>query len=525
MRKTFTSLLVLFMCFSLVGCHGSKSLDEFVIPDEFDTSRNYEISFWNKNDTNATQVAVYNKAIEDFEKLYPNIKVNMKSYTDYNLIYNDVITNISTHTTPNVCISYPDHIATYLTGKNVVICLDELMNNKKYGLGGSDVLFNTVSKDEIVPQFLDECLISGNYYALPFMRSTEAVYINEDLVNKLGYKLPDTLTWDFIFEVSSKALKKDNDGLYSINSQNVMLPFIYKSTDNMMIQMIKQKDSGYADENGNIEIFNETTKDLLKMIIPYAGEKSFSTFKISSYPGNYINAGQCIFGVDSTAGATWMGSKAPNLDIHESSVVDFKMEVKPVPQFNDNKKIISQGPSLCLFNDEDPQVVLASWLFMQYLLTYDVQWSYSNTEGYVPVTNEVINSEKFKDYLSLSGKDEEHYDVKIKAKKILLDNLDSTFVTPVFNGSTSLRTAAGQLIEEVTKSCLRKETIDDAYFDSLFDKMNSLYRLDQNNKLNLEISEEELPLGSKVLLSTLTVTWVILGILYFKERIKKQNRL
>ena len=39
-----------------------------------------------------------------------------------------------------------------------------------------------------------------------------------------------------------------------------------------------------------------------------------------------------------------------------------------------------------------------------------------------------------------------------------MDNTDKTFTTPVFNGSTSLRDAAGQLIENVTKSVRRKET-------------------------------------------------------------------
>ena len=50
--------------------------------------------------------------------------MNLRLYTDYGDIYNDVITNISTGTTPNVCITYPDHIATYLTGDNVVVPLD-----------------------------------------------------------------------------------------------------------------------------------------------------------------------------------------------------------------------------------------------------------------------------------------------------------------------------------------------------------------------------------------------------------------
>lgn len=68
---------------SLTGCHGSKGLPEFTVPEEFDTSRNYEITFWAKNDTNKTQTEIYKKAIADFEALYPNITVNLNLYTDY----------------------------------------------------------------------------------------------------------------------------------------------------------------------------------------------------------------------------------------------------------------------------------------------------------------------------------------------------------------------------------------------------------------------------------------------------------
>ena len=78
---------------SLTGCHGSKGLPEFTVPEEFDTSRNYEITFWAKNDTNKTQTEIYKKAIADFEALYPNITVNLNLYTDYGKIYNDVITS------------------------------------------------------------------------------------------------------------------------------------------------------------------------------------------------------------------------------------------------------------------------------------------------------------------------------------------------------------------------------------------------------------------------------------------------
>ncbi|MFQ9393165.1 MAG: hypothetical protein ACLR2E_01755 [Lachnospiraceae bacterium] len=94
----------------------------------FDTSKDYEITFWAKNDTNIRpRPDIYKKAISDFQGPLPKHHGEpSKLYTDYGKIYNDVITNIATDTTPNVCITYPDHIATYLTGKDTVVPLDEL---------------------------------------------------------------------------------------------------------------------------------------------------------------------------------------------------------------------------------------------------------------------------------------------------------------------------------------------------------------------------------------------------------------
>ncbi|MCI9276709.1 MAG: extracellular solute-binding protein [Lachnospiraceae bacterium] len=501
----------------LTGCHGSRGMDPFQIPDEFDTEQNYEITFWAKNDTNKTQTRIYEQAIEDFQTLYPNVTVNLRLYTDYGRIYNDVITNIATNTTPNVCITYPDHIATYLTGTNQVVPLEELFVNEKYGLGGSEVRFLAPTPEEIVPQFLEECRFGGHYYALPYMRSTEACYINKTYVEKLGYTLPDTLTWDFVWEVSDAAAAKSEDGTYLVNGQKVMIPFIYKSTDNMMIQMLRQKQAGYSTPEGEILLFHDTTAQLLRDIAEHTKKGAFSTFKISSYPANFLNAGQCIFAIDSTAGATWMGSDAPLMDISEDKVVEFETVVMPIPQFDtEQPQMISQGPSVCIFNKSNPQEVLVSWLFVQYLLTNQVQIAYSETEGYVPVTTKAQTSEEYQDYLSRSGEDNtQHYEIKIKAAQLLLDNVGHTFVTPVFNGSASLRDAAGQLIENTVKSVRRGETVDDAYLEKLYGDVTSLYRLDQLIGSNGTAASGKADLGplpwtSVLLLLSLGGAWILI---------------
>ena len=525
MKKLLCILLAAVTLLSLTGCHGSQEETVFTMPDTFDASRNYEISFWAKNDTNATQIAIYKKAIADFEALYPNITVKLKLYNDYGLIYNDVITNIATDTTPNVCITYPDHIATYLSGADTVVPLNQLFSDEKYGLGGSEVKYDGPSQDQIVPQFLQECAFNGYYYAIPYMRSTEACYVNKTYVEELGYTLPEVLTWDFIWEVSEAAMEKDAAGNFKVNGQKTMIPFIYKSTDNMMITQLKQLDAGYSTELGQINLFNDTTKQLLLTTAQHAGTKAFSTFKISGYPGNFLNAGQCIFAIDSTAGATWMGPDAPMMDIHESNTVDFEIAVKTVPQFDtENQKMISQGPSICIFNKADSQEVLASWLFAQYMLTNEVQIAYSQTEGYLPVTTKALESQQYQDYLSRSGEDNDlHYSVKLQAAQLLLDNLDNTFVTAVFNGSASLRSAAGQLVEEVTKSMRRKKPVDETTIDALFTEITALYRLDQIGISTGLVTFGQMPGASTALLSALAICWAGIGFAFVLNHRKKKK--
>ncbi len=528
MKKLLLFLISLLFATALVSCHGSEKKEAFKIPDGFNLDKEYKIVFWAKNENNATQRDVYNQAIEKFESIYPNIDVTIKHYTSYDDIYNDVITNIQTNTTPNVCITYPDHIATYISGDNVVVPLNDLIGNRDYGLGGREILFDAPSEDDMVEKFMDECYIGDRLYAVPFMRSTEACYINKTYVEALGYDVPDILTWDFIFEVSNAALEKDASGNYKVNGQKELIPFIYKSTDNMMIQMLAQQNAGYSTVKGEIKIFDDpATKEILLTIADNAKKGAFSTFSISSYPANFLNKGQCIFAIDSTAGSTWMGSDAPLSDVHHGSVVEFETVVRPIPQYNpEEPKMISQGPSLCIFNKEDEGEVMASWIFVQYLLSNETQIAYSQTEGYLPVTKKAQNSPEYQDYLSRSGEDNNlHYSIKLDSVKLLMDNTENTFTTPVFNGSTSLRNASGEMIEDVCKAVNRRKKVNSKYVDRLYQDMIKLYRLDQIGEFEGKIRIKEIPVGSIVLLSGIGVTWVAIGGCVLAGYLKKRKKL
>jgi len=182
-----------------------------------------------------------------------------------------------------------------------------------------------------------------------------------------------------------------------------------------------------------------------------------------------------------------------------------------------------------VFNKRDPQEVMAAWLFTQFLLTDEVQIAYSQTEGYVSVSAKAQATDVYQDYLARCGEDNElYYDVKLKAAKLLLENTDNTFVTPVFNGSASLRDAAGQMIENTAKSVRRKQTVDDAYFEKLYDDMKSLYRLDRVQAMSGEAEGKAelgpLPAAAKWLLGSLAAVWLIILVYFVLQRAKSRKK-
>ena len=186
----------------------------------------------------------------------------------------------------------------------------------------------------------------------------------------------------------------------------------------------------------------------------------------------------------------------------------------------------------CLFNKEDNGEVIASWLFVQYLLSNKTQIAYSQTEGYVPVTLKAQSSPEYQDYLSRAGELDEngdnylYYKTKIEVSEIILNNLDNTFITPVFNGSASLRRASGEMIDQVVNAMVArpKKTVDDPFIDSLYEDMVSLYRLDRLRLGEKLDSTTPLPTTSVLLIVFVLLMWVGIGGYFAFEYIKKHRK-
>ena len=144
----------------------------------------------------------------------------------------------------------------------------------------------------------------------------------------------------------------------------------------------------------------------------------------------------------------------------------FEVGVAPIPQADaNNKKVISQGPSLCILkgaNTTDQQV-MASWLFVKFLCTnVEFQAEFSMASGYMPVLKSVTENEQYANWLNSANGYE---NLVATCVKVGIEGRDNYFVSPAFNGSSAARTQVGALLIK----CISTETNDvDALINKAF---------------------------------------------------------
>ena len=167
--------------------------------------------------------------------------------------------------------------------------------------------------------------------------------------------------------------------------------------------------------------------------------------------------------IGSSAGATHQRPKAD-----ASGNYPFEVGIATIPQANaENPKVISQGPSLCIFQKENPQEVIASWLFVKFLTTnVDFQAEFSSVSGYVPVLKSVAEHEGYKEFLdSADG----GANIAALSAKICMQQEKAYYTSPAFNGSSTARDEVGALLTK----CLSAQTdnvdqlIKDAFAEAI----------------------------------------------------------
>ena len=425
---------------------GKDAVANFDVPEGGYDGSAVEITFYHTMGQNLRDVLDY--YIVEFNKLYPNIKIVSEQVGGYDDVREQISTEIPAKQQPNIAYCYPDHVALYnLAG--AVTTLDNLIASQievTRADGSKEIIGLTdAQKADFIEGYYNEGKQFGDglMYTMPLSKSTEVLYYNKTFFDEHKLKVPTT--WDELEAVCEQIKQIDPTSI----------PLGYDSEANWFITMCEQANSPYTSATGDHYLFdNDTNKAFVKRFNSWYNKGYLTTQTLyGAYTSGLFTAKtgtKSYMSIGSSAGATHQ--RPEKVD----GAYPFEVGIATVPQLNAaNKKVISQGPSLCIFQKSNPQEVIASWLFVKFLTTnVAFQAEFGMASGYVPVLKSVSDNEVYAEYLkSANGGDY----VSALAAKVCLEQQDAYYTSPAFNGSSTARDQVGALM---SKCLVLKENID-----------------------------------------------------------------
>ena len=435
MKKIVSGLL---MAILLMLCLCAQAATGFTVPENGYDGSEVTITFYHTMGANLT--AVLDAYIAEFNQLYPNIHIEHSQVGSYDDVRDQVSTEITVGSQPNIAYCYPDHVALYNLAK-AVQTLDDLIDSDivlTRADGSTEILGLTdEQKADFIEGYYDEGKQFGDglMYTMPFSKSTEVLYYNKTFFDENNLTVP--ATWDEMEEVCAaiKAIAPNS------------IPLGYDSEANWFITMCEQYQSPYTSATGDHFLFNnEVNRGFIKMFRDWYQKGYLTTQTLyGAYTSGLFTSTNEItsyMSIGSSAGATYQ-RPAANAD----GSYPFEVGIATIPQVSlDNKKVISQGPSVCIFKKSNPQEVIASWLFVKYLTTtVEFQAEFSMASGYVPVIKSVGENEVYADFIA--NADGGTY-VSALSAKVCLEQEDAYYTSPAFNGSSTARDQVGALLSK-----------------------------------------------------------------------------
>ncbi|WP_161554989.1 ABC transporter substrate-binding protein [Candidatus Phytoplasma ziziphi] len=357
------------------------TIDEFKDAKEYfkNSKKKVKITFW--HNLYAEERKVLNKIIQDFEKDYPGIEVLEDNKGNWGQIFKHVSNALTVDKQPNLVVSYPDHVGFYHKS-NKVLPLDAFIDK--------DEDFKNNKQNDFLPYYFAPIQIEDkikHYYYLPFLKTTEIMFYNKDLLKSIHDKIPelindkgeiakDSLSWVQMDEIS-KILKDSN--------KKDFIPIVVDSESNLFIISTQQKGINYplTKEQTQDFLHNSEVQELLQEFKTRYDNKHLTLGKLTGeedkVPELLIN-NNIAFYITSTR-------RLDNLCIDNAFIPKLGYTNVPTVNSESNKNIL-QGSNVNLFYSKNKDEMLASWFFLKHLTSEDVYKDFLKENKFFNITRQ-----------------------------------------------------------------------------------------------------------------------------------------
>ena len=398
-------------------------------------NHNNVISIWCSCNTD-----LYNKLVETISeyKIINNINYDFQviNKDDYDLLNRDLEYSFINGSTPNIVLTKKEIIGNFINSSNISSKFINLLEYK-----------NKLSNiDNINSYFLNDEYIIEGLYGLPYLKSSEVLIYNKEVLTKLFDILNissditsymSNITYNQLLYLSEEILK--NSAKLGLNLEN-LIPMYIENSKNFFITSLYQNDEELFELNNNKVnfLFNrDNIKDLFEFYKEAYDNSLISTKEILSEEGNKrLNEFSSIF-VITPLGYDGFGNFSLNN----------RFEVTKPPSYNDlNNKYIDQGLYFGIISSTNinEDELNESINLLNYLLNDNINLEISYfSGGYIPTNQIALNSNEYQNYLSLN-------DYYSKTSNIYLDSSISNLINyPIINNLLDIYDSVESLITSI----------------------------------------------------------------------------
>ena len=318
------------------------------------------ITFWNGMSGN--QQKALQTLTQEFEKENPNITVKLENQGQYKDLQSKITSTLqSPKNLPTITQAYPGWL--YNASKNdLLVDLKPYINNSKIGWGSA-------AKSGIKPSLMKGAQINGTQYGIPFNKSVEVLVYNKTMLDKYGVKVPTTMA----------QLKSAAKTIYE-KSNHQVVGAGFDSLSNYYVLGMKNEGVDFTSK------INLTSAKSKKVIDYYADGIKGGYFKTAGSQG-YLSgdfANQKV--------AMFIGTSAGESFVKKGVNGKFDYEVAPRP----GKWNMQQGTDIYMFKNASKEQRIAAFMYMKFLTSKKSQLYWAQQTGYIPVSQDVINSSEYK---------------------------------------------------------------------------------------------------------------------------------
>lgn len=488
--------LLLLSTLALVACGGGETGGSEDKPTEPTPEKPVEVVWWNnyekpdkgteeENRKNSKYKEYYyaKDLIAVFEEANPTIKISMEYKGSYGDIAKAIIAGIDGGNIPTIASTYQDNVAKYVDAE-VSYDMTEFAKALE-----ADTDFNKSYLD------IEKGAFGGKYYSLPYSKSAETLVVNQTVFDHVGagkagvdtdkgytaptaaesktkYEIPEN-----IYEAMDVARKMKTDFPELFANQRdekgyfKAVPFCWDSAENMFITLLQNAGVDYTNGKGanaaEQYLWNtQKAKDIMIQLKKWNNEGLYATQnqlpitneqkQYHAYSSDMAAQGTIFMCVSSTAGARYFAKDGFLASLNHGLNWAEGTKAK-------DAKVISQGPSLTFFRNQNTKVNEAAFKFYQFITNTENSAELALKTSYFPLRTSSYETEGVKKAVAASKtatidstsaqKNDDYVGQALALNSIYNTNnnyyMSDAFVDSNGQGSADCRVVVGDLVEEV----------------------------------------------------------------------------